>query len=212
MSRVRHSRADKSGALVFEVKIDKSEMEEITKTLLALDKRMRKDILRKASRRAVNAHLLPQVRRVTPAGGMSRRGRKPFYSAGMRYTGERFHNLGKSSRSRIIRDEMGQDTGEKEDIARSTGRLRQSLKVKAIRRSPTGVGHLVQSKFKNAGKAYYGAFLELGWKAAYTGRKIPGEWRWKRVADRRGGIAKKAFIRNIWAMTKAHLRSKGWRV
>jgi len=207
MSRVRHSRADKSGALVFEVKIDKSEMEEITKTLLALDKRMRKDILRKASRRAVNAHLLPQVRRVTPAGGMSRRGRKPFYSAGMRYTGERFHNIGKSQKKK-----KNQDTGEVESVARSTGRLRKSLKAKAIRRSTTSVGHLVQSKFKNAGKAYYGAFLELGWKAAHTGRKIPGEWRWKRVADRRGGIAKKAFIRNIWAMTKAHLRSKGWRV
>jgi len=202
MSRARHARADKSGALIVEIEIKKEEMVDLTKTLIALDKTLARKIIRQSSRQAVKAHLLPQVRRVTPAGGMSRRGRKPFYSSGMRYTGERFHNIGKSQKKK-----KNQDTGEIESVPRSTGRLRKSLKVKAIRRSPTGVGHLVQSKFKNAGRAYYGAFLELGWKAAHTGRKIPGEWRWKRVADRRGDIAKRSFIRNMWARVESHLKS-----
>lgn len=194
MSRARHARADKSGALVVDIEIKQSELADITKTLLLLDKNLRRKIIRQSSRHAVKAHLLPQVRRVTPAGGMTSRGRAPFRASGMRYAGQRFHNVGKSQ------DTLGNP--------RSTGRLRRSLKVKAIRRSSTGVGTQVQSKFKNAGKAYYGAFLELGWRTFHTGRRIPGEWRWKRVADRRGDLAKRSFIRNMWARVEAFLRKQ----
>jgi hypothetical protein len=202
------------GAVMFQVtfEITRAEREELAKTLSQFETVVAKKLIRESTRQSIKAHLLPQVRRVTPAGGMTSRGRAPFRSAGMRYVGERNHNLGKSGRYRVVRDKQGMDTGEREYVWRSTGRLRKSLKVRAIKRSPTSVGSLVQSKFTNVGDTYYGSFLELGWKHYRSQKKIPGEWRWHRVAMRRAGIAKNSLIRNLWARIDGYLKSKGYRV
>ena len=165
------------------------EMAALRKKLASLERNISRKFIRQATRQSMKAHMLPQMRRNTPAGGKRNRGKAAFRNAGLKYVGERFHDAGSTGRS--------------------TGKLRRSLKVRAIRRSRKGVGTKIQSKFPNSGEAFYGAFLELGWKHYQTGRKIKGQWRWNKVAVRIGNIAKNSLIRGLWARIDAYARSGG---
>ena len=169
--------------------IPQSELRALDKRLKDLEKNISRRFIRQSTRQSVKTHLLPQMRRVTPAGGARSRGRAPFRNAGMRYVGERYHDAGSSGRS--------------------TGKLRRSLKIRSIRRSRVAVGSQVQVKFPNSGDAFYGSFLELGWKHYQTGRKIKGKWRWNKVAVRRGGIASNAVVRGLWKRINEYALTAG---
>ncbi len=162
-----------------------------------LSKKTRKKYIRQASRYSMRRHILPQVKRRTPSGGKGQRGRH-INNAGDR-NNQSFSAYAYTGR-------------------RSTGKLRRSWKIQALKRSRRTSGVSVASFNK---ETFYGKFLELGrtfnqflpmrkWRQVPNDKrvKIPGRHMWLRVARRRGHIAQRAAIRELWRLMTKEFKAR----
>jgi hypothetical protein len=178
-------------------KFNKYDLNDLEAQLDSLEKKTKRSIIRKATRHSQRRHILPQVKRVTPSGGKGARGLH------INKAGERNNRAFQAYAW----------TG-----GRSKGKLRRSWKIQAMKRSQKISGTSVASFAK---ETFYGKFLELGrthnlflpkreWDNVPAYRKgkrgdlwKPGRHMWGRVARRRGKIAMRAAIREMWRlMTK----------
>jgi len=174
------------------VEINKYDLKELERKLDGFEPKLRKKWARQAIRRAQRVHILPQVKRATPSGAAGQRGRS------INTAGNRAHGRGQAKTWR----------GRK-----STGKLRRSWKVAAMKRSRTLTGLSTVSYGEDT---FYRRFLERGrthnlfkpmseWRKVPASRKgpsgdlwRPGRWMWLKVANRRGPRANRSAIRGIW--------------
>jgi hypothetical protein len=120
-------------------------------------------------------------------------------------------NLPKGIRNKILREELRKSAKSMVGPAKAatplgeTGRLRKSVKVRAMKRSRKSVGVVVGYGDKSfSGTTFYGSFLEWGWrigkrpsranKATDTRKKVEGRFMLTRVAEKLGpGVISRAL-------------------
>jgi hypothetical protein len=86
-----------------------------------------------------------------------------------------------------------------------SGRLRRSCKVRTLKKRSGSVGVSVGYSDKEfTGDAFYGGFIEYGWKAGKKGTGIAGQFNLKKVADQNGeaatALALKLINQNLTAL------------
>jgi len=113
-----------------------------------------------------------------------------------------------------------------------TGKLRASVRVRAIKRSRKGLGHQAISKdvkrkgVSSIGRKYYGSFVQFGRTFnMFLGKRawanVPDSWKgkgnrlwrkgsqsWKRTADRREPIAIRSCIRLMNRLIDIEIKKK----
>jgi len=177
-------------------RINKYDLNDLERILEDSPKKLRRKWIRESTRHAQRRHILPQVKRMTPSGG---KGAKGLH---INKAGERNNRAFQAYAY----------TG-----GRSKGNLRRSWKIQALKRSQRISGTAVATYDP---KTFYGKFLELGrthneflpmrlWKnfPEERKRKIKGRHMWLRVSKRRGPIAQRAAIREIWRRMREYYRS-----
>ena len=133
--------------------------------------------------------------------------------------------LPKKIRNKILREELrkGAKTllpASKAATPARTGKLRRSVKVRAVKRSRKAVGVLVGYNDKAyAGDTFYGAFLEWGWKqgkrpsravqggASDNRKEIPGRRMLGNVAEAKGPGVLDAVINQIASRIQTEARN-----
>lgn len=133
--------------------------------------------------------------------------------------------LPKKIRNKILREELrkGAKTllpASKAATPARTGKLRRSVKVRAVKRSRKSVGVLVGYNDKAyAGDTFYGAFLEWGWKqgkrpsrvvrggASDNRKEIPGRRMLGNVAEAKGPGVLDAVITQIASRIQTEARN-----
>ncbi len=81
-----------------------------------------------------------------------------------------------------------------------TGKLSRSIKIRSMKRSRTRFGARVTTGTSTSdyqGKAFYGAFLEYGWKSAGSGRKNEGRHYMKDAAKTKQAEAIRIYRNGI---------------
>ena len=84
-----------------------------------------------------------------------------------------------------------------------SGTYRQSLTIRALKKSRTKIGVVVtqrEGQFK--GKAFYGGFLEFGWRTGKrrserTRRKIEGRWLMRKAGNAKEDEARGLYIAEV---------------
>jgi HK97 gp10 family phage protein len=133
--------------------------------------------------------------------------------------------LPKGIRNKILRQELRKGAKTLVPPSKSatpveTGKLRRSVKVRAVKRSRKSVGVLVGYNDKAyAGDTFYGSFLEWGWrqgkrpsrairgKAGDTRKEIPGRRMLGKVAEAKGPALLDSVIKQIAQRIEAEARN-----
>ena len=170
---------------------NKYDVDQLEQQLNMLAKGKMRKIIRESTRHSQRRHILPQVKRMTPSGGKGARGL----------------HINKAGERNNRAFQAGAFTGT------STGKLRRSWKIQAMKRSKKISGTGVASFNR---ETFYGKFLELGrthnlflpmrkwklipesWKGKGNRLWKPGMHMWSKVAKRRGSTAQRAAMREMW--------------